>query len=67
VQIAEDGIVFKKMGESFGVGEVVDGNDLYIFVGERGAQYVAADAPETINANLYRHGASGWKILNDGS
>src|SRR6266853_2152069 len=54
-QIAEDGVVFQEVRESFGVGDVVDGHELNILVVERGAHDVATDAAETVDANLDGH------------
>ena len=57
-QVAEDGVVLQQMSESLGIGEIVDGNEVEVLVGERGAKNVASDAPKSINANFYGHDAS---------
>ena len=57
-QVAEDRVVFEQVGQSFGIGEIVDCDEIEIFVGERGAKNVAPDASKSINANFYGHCAS---------
>jgi len=51
-QIAEDGVIFQKVRESFGVGDVVDGHELNILVVERGAHDVATDAAKPLMPTL---------------
>src|SRR5207248_5169992 len=54
-QIAEHRIVFQQVRECFSVGDVVDGNELNILVVDGGAQDVATDAAEAVNANFDGH------------
>jgi hypothetical protein len=46
------------MGQSFGIGEIVDGDEVDILIRERGAENVASDTSESIDANFYSHCAS---------
>jgi len=46
------------MSESLGIGEIVDRDEFEVLVGERGANDIAPDAAETINANFDCHDAS---------
>jgi hypothetical protein len=46
------------MSEGLGIGEIVDGDEVEVLIGERGAKNVASDASKSINANFYGHGAS---------
>ena len=46
------------MGKRLGVGEIVDSNEFNIGILERGAQHVATDASETVNADFDCHLAS---------
>ncbi len=55
VEVAEDGIVLRQMGEGFGVGEVVDGDEFDLGVVERCANHVAADTAKTVDAYFDRH------------
>src|SRR5262249_45184721 len=55
VQIAEDGVVFEKVREGFGICDVVDGDKLNVLVVDGGAHNVAADPAEAIDANFNGH------------
>src|SRR5690242_384519 len=57
-QIAEDGIVLKQVRKSLRVRDVVDGDELDVFVVESRANDVAADAAEAVDTNLDGHAAS---------
>ena len=57
-QVAEDGVVLQQMRQCLGVGEVVDRDEFEVLVGERGAQNVAADAAEAVDAYFDCHFAS---------
>ena len=46
------------MRQRLGIGEVVDRNEFQVLVGERGAENVAADAPEAIDTYFDCHFAS---------
>jgi len=64
-QIAQDGIVFQQVGESSGVGEIVDRYEFDIAVIERSSEHVPPDASESVDAYLNCHFASQnlvWKI-----
>ena len=54
-QVAENGIVFKKMCERPRLRDVVDGDNLDILVASRRTEQVAPDAPETIDAYFDSH------------
>ncbi|GAA1514064.1 hypothetical protein GCM10009761_15070 [Agromyces terreus] len=57
VEAARDGVVLEQVRERLVVGEVVDRDDLEVCtLGECGAEVVAADAAEAVDADLYRHG-----------
>src|SRR5277367_3839050 len=58
VQVAENGVVLQQVGERFRISEIVDGYEFDIWVFERGAQHVATDAPEAVNAYFDSHLAS---------
>ena len=55
LQVAEDGVVLEQVGERGGGGEVVDGDEFDVRVAERGAENVASDAAEAVDANLDCH------------
>ena len=57
-QVAEDRVVLEQVSQSLGIGEIVDGDEVEVLVGERGAKNVASDASKSINANFYGHVAS---------
>jgi hypothetical protein len=46
------------MGQGFGIGEIVNRDEIEVAIGERGAQQVAADSSEAIDANFDCHGSS---------
>ncbi len=54
-EVAEDGVVLEQVGQGRGRGEVVDGDEVDLGVGEGGAEDVAADAAEAVDAYLYCH------------
>ena len=55
-EAAEDRVVLEQVGERLRVGEVVDGDELEVGAGRvGGAEDVAADAPEAVDADLHSH------------
>ena len=58
VEVAEDGVVLEQMREGLGIGDVVDGYELDIFVIQRRAHDVASDAAEAVDAYLDGHSSS---------
>ena len=54
-QIAQDGVVLQKVGQRFGIGEVVDGDEVKIRVFQGSPQHVPANASETIDADFDSH------------
>ena len=58
-QIAEDRIVLQQMRQRLGIGDVVDGDDFDGGIAQGGAENVAADASETIDAYFNCHESSG--------
>ena len=57
VETARDRVVLQQVGERLVVGEVVHRDDLEVgALGEGGAEVVAADAAEAVDADLYGHG-----------
>ena len=63
-QVAQDGVVFEKMGKSLGIGQIVNGYELEIGIVDGGPENVASNAPEAINTYLDGHSAS---IMRTGS
>ena len=61
-QVAEDGVVFQKVRERFGIGDVIDGDELNVLVVERGAHDVASDAAEAVDADLNGHYFLRWGV-----
>ena len=55
LEVAEDGVVLEQVGEGGGGGEVVDGDEFDVRVAESGAEDVASDAAEAVDAYLYCH------------
>ena len=55
LQVAQDRVVLEQVGECRRAGQVVDGNKFNLGVAKSGAQYVAANAAEAIDTNLYCH------------
>ena len=54
---AEDRVVLEQVGERLRVGEVVDGDEVDVGAGRLGgAEEVAADAAEAVDADAYGHG-----------
>ena len=55
LEVAEDGVVLEQVGEGGGGGEVVDGDEFDVGIAERGAEDIASDAAEAVDANLDCH------------
>ena len=55
LQIAEDRVVLEQVSQSCRAGQVVDGNKFDLGIAERGAQNVAANSAEAVDANLNCH------------
>jgi hypothetical protein len=55
LQVAQDRIVLEQVGERGRRGDVVDGDKLDVWVANCGAEDVASDAAEAVNANFYSH------------
>ena len=55
VQSAENGIVLREMGERLRVGEIVDRDELDVRIVQGGANHVASNAAEAVDANFYGH------------
>ncbi len=53
LEIAEDGVVLEEVGQGGGGGEVVDGDEFDVGVAEGGAEDVASNAAEAVDAYLY--------------
>src|SRR5580658_137541 len=58
VEASEDGIVLKQMGEGLGVGEIINGDEFDVAAVYGGANDVAADAAEAVDAYFDCHGFS---------
>src|ERR1017187_6436079 len=54
-EIAEDRVVFEQVREGGGIGDVVHGDKLDVFVVERGAHDVTTDSAEAVDTNLDGH------------
>ena len=52
LEAAEDGVVLEQVGQGLGVGDVVDRHELELGVARGGPEHVAADASETVDADL---------------
>jgi hypothetical protein len=52
-EIAEDRVVLEEMGQGGGGSEVVYGDEFDVWIAESGAEDVASDAAEAVNAYLY--------------
>ncbi len=52
LEVAEDGVVLEEVGQGGGGGEVVDGDEFDVRVAEGGAEDVASDAAEAVDAYL---------------
>ena len=61
-QVAEDRIIFQKVSEGFGVGEIVYGHDIDVFVVECSTKDVATNTSKAVNANFHSHVASEEKV-----
>ena len=57
-QVAENRVVLEQVGQRLRIGEIVDGDEVQVLVGERGAENVTSNASKTINADFYCHVAS---------
>ena len=64
VQVAEDGVVLEQVSQGRRAGQVVDGDKFDFGIAERGAENVAANAAEAVDANLYCHKL--WDLLEGG-
>ena len=57
-QVAENRVVLQKMGQRFRIGQIVDRDEIQVWIFERSAQNVAADSSEAIDANFNCHVSS---------
>ena len=57
-QVAENGVVLQQVCQRFRISQIVDRHEFQIRIIERGAQHVAADASEAVNANFDCHNVS---------
>lgn len=55
LQVAENGIVLKQVGKGGRAGQIVDGDEFDVRIAEGGADDVASDAAEAIDANFDSH------------
>ena len=55
LEVAEDGVVLEQVGQGGRGGEVVDGDEFDVWVADCGAEDVASDAAEAVDAYLYCH------------
>src|SRR5262249_54449245 len=55
LQVAENRVVFQKMCQGFGVGNIVYGDDVDVPVAGRYAEEIPPDSPKTIDANFDCH------------
>ena len=54
-QISKNRVVLEQVGESRRAGQVVNGNKIDLGIAEGGAQNVAANSAEAVDANLHCH------------
>jgi hypothetical protein len=59
-KIAKDGVIFQQMRQCGGIGDVVDRDEVDVFVVQRGAHDVASDAAEAVDAYIDGHSSSEW-------
>src|SRR5260370_31620381 len=52
---AQDGVVLKKMRESFGVSEVIGGDKIYVGVVQSSSYYISTNAAKAVNAYFDCH------------
>src|SRR5207302_1930464 len=64
MEIAQDGIVFQQVGQRFGIGEVVDRHKFQLAIINGGAQHVAPDAAESVDADFDCHASLRKKSEN---
>ena len=57
-EVTEDGVVLQQMGQSLGIGEIVDGDELQARIVECGAKNIAANAAKAVDANFNCHRTS---------
>ena len=50
---ALSGIILQKMSKHFGIGQIVDGNNLIAFCAEHLSERKTTDSAETVNSNFY--------------
>ena len=64
-----DGVVLQQMGQRFGIGDVVDADELNLGLLRHGgrAQYVAADSSEPVDPYPHRHDCSLGEVWNCGA
>ncbi len=55
LQVAENRVVLEQMGQNRRTGQVVNCNKINLWMPERGAQNVAANAAEAVDTNLDCH------------
>ena len=55
LQVAQDRVVLEQVSQRCRAGEVIYGNKIDFFIAKRGAQNVAANAAEAVDANLNCH------------
>ena len=55
LQRAVNGIVLQQVGESLGIGEIVDRDELHFGIAERRAQDVTSDSAKPVDSNSYSH------------
>jgi hypothetical protein len=51
----QDGVVFEKMSQRFGIGNIVDGYELQARIMRRGSQKVSADPAEAVDSDFNCH------------
>ncbi|GMA85014.1 hypothetical protein GCM10025868_02640 [Angustibacter aerolatus] len=68
LQAAQDRVVLQQVGRGRVVGEVVGGDHLEVGAGrERGAEEVATDAAEAVDADANSHAGASWKVFGVGA
>src|SRR6185295_2582594 len=55
IEIPKHRIVFQQVRKCFGVGQIIDSDEIDIGIADRSAEDVTSDATKTIDANFHRH------------
>ena len=54
-EVAEHGIVLQQVRKHFGIGQIIDGYKVDVWITERGAKNISSDTTKSVDTNLHRH------------